>query len=69
MTTLTLTVRDDDPTQLILTPWPFRRQQVTLVYEGRYIAETFSNEAMMREAFKYAPWVTLQTVLFPHETE
>jgi hypothetical protein len=68
-TTLTLTARDDDPTQLMITPWPFRRQQVTLVYEGRYLAETFSNEVKMREALKHAPWVTLQTVLFPHETE
>jgi hypothetical protein len=68
-TTLTLTASDDDPTQLMITPWPFRRQQVTLVYEGRYLTETFSNEAKMREALKHAPWVTLQTVLFPNETE
>jgi Protein of unknown function (DUF3891) len=68
-TTLTLTARDDDPTQLMLTPWPFRRQQVTLVYEGRYLAATFLNEAKMREALEDAPWVTLQTVLFPGETE
>src|SRR5437868_6925434 len=26
-TTLTLVARDDDPTQLMITPWPFRRQQ------------------------------------------
>jgi Protein of unknown function (DUF3891) len=68
-TTLTLTARDDDPTQLMITPWPFRRQQVALVYERRYLAETFSNEAEMREALKHAPWVTLQTVLVPGETE
>jgi hypothetical protein len=68
-TTLTLTARDEDPTQPMLTPWLFRRQQVTLVYEGRYLAETFSNEAKMHEALKHAPWVTLQTVLLPNETE
>jgi hypothetical protein len=69
-TTLTLTARDDDPTQqLVITPWPIRRQQVTLVYEGRYLAATFSNESKMREALKHAPWFTLQTVLFPNETE
>lgn len=67
-TTLTLTVHDSDPTHLIVTPWPFRREQVTLVYEGRYLAETFSNEAVMREALKRAPWVTLQTTLFPDQT-
>jgi uncharacterized protein DUF3891 len=67
-TTLTLTASDGDPTKLIVTPWPFRRQQVPLVYEGRYLAETFSDEAMMLEALKHAPWVTLQAVLFPGET-
>ena len=68
-TTLTLTARDDDPTQLTLTPWSFRRQQVTLVYEGRSLTATFSNEAEMREALKHAPWVTLQTVLYSDEIE
>ena len=68
-TTLTPTARDDDPTQLMITPWPFRRQQVSLFYEGRYLAETFSNEAKMPEILAHAPRVTLQTVLFPSETE
>jgi hypothetical protein len=68
-TTLTLSVRDEDVTTLMLTPWPFRRQQVTLLYEGRYLTETFSDETMMRHALAHAPWVTLQTVLYPGETE
>jgi hypothetical protein len=68
-TRLTLTAREDDPTHLIITPWPFRRQQLTLVYEGRYLTETFLNEAKMHEALSHAPWVTLQTILFPNETE
>jgi hypothetical protein len=67
-TTLTLTARDGDPTQLIVTPWPFRREQVTVVYEGRSLSETFSNEAVMREALKRAPWVTLQATLLPDLT-
>jgi hypothetical protein len=67
-TTLTLTSLDDDPTTLGLTPWPFRCQQVSLVYEGRYLTETFSDEAMMRQALKHAAWVTLLTVLLPGET-
>ena len=67
-TTLTLTALDGDPSQLMLTPWPFRRQQVILVYEGRYLKETFSDEAIMRQALSHAPWVTLQTVLLPGET-
>jgi len=68
-TTLTLTVREGDPTQLIVTPWPFRRELVTLVYEGRHLAETFSSEMVMREALKRAPWVTLKTTLFPNQPE
>jgi hypothetical protein len=68
-TTLTLTARDDNPTTFMLTPWPFLRQPITLVYEGRYLTETFSDETMMRQAFSYAPWVTLVTVLYPGGTE
>jgi len=68
-TTLTLTAYDNDPTKLKFTPWPFRCQQVTLVYEGRYLTETFSDETMMRKALSHAPWVTVQTVLYPVESE
>jgi Protein of unknown function (DUF3891) len=58
-------LRNDDPTALYLTPWPFHRQPVTLVYEGCSLTETFSDEVMMRENLSLAPWVTLQTTLFP----
>jgi hypothetical protein len=68
-TTLTLTARDDNPNTLFLKPWPFHHQPVTLVYEGRYLTETFSDETMMREALKRTPWVTLQTILFPSKIE
>jgi hypothetical protein len=68
-TTLMLSARDDDPTRLRLTPWPFHRQPVTLVYEGRFLTGTFSDEATMRHALEHAPWVTLQTVLYPDETQ
>ncbi len=64
-TTLTVTVRNGDPTQLIVTPWPFRRQQVTLTYEGRILPETFSDEATMRDALQRVAWITLQTTLSP----
>ena len=64
-TTLSFSSRDDDPTAIYLTPWPFHRQPVTLVYEGRYLTETFSDEMTMRENLSLAPWVTLQTTLFP----
>jgi hypothetical protein len=66
-TPLTLRVHDGDPTHLMVTPWPFRRKHVTLVYEGRHLAETFPNEEVMREALKHAPWVTLKTTLLPDQ--
>jgi hypothetical protein len=65
-TTLTLTARNGDPTQLIVSPWPFCHEQVTLVYEGRYLNETFSSEETMRDALRRAPWVTLKTTLVPN---
>jgi Protein of unknown function (DUF3891) len=68
-TTLTLTAHHHDPTKLMLTPWPFHHQSVTLVYEGRYLTETFSDETLMRNALLHAPWVTLRTALYPNETE
>jgi hypothetical protein len=64
-TTVMHSARDDDPTTLFLTPWPFHRQSLTLVYEGRYLTETFSDEAKMHQALSLAPCITLQTTLFP----
>lgn len=68
-TTLSYSARGDDSATLFLSPWPFHRQSVTLVYEGRYLTETFSDEMLMREYLSLAPWVTLQTTLFPSETD
>jgi hypothetical protein len=65
-TTLTITVRNGDPTQLVITPWPFRDERVTVVYEGRYLRETFVSEEAMRKALRSAPWVSLKTVLAPN---
>jgi hypothetical protein len=65
VTTLTLHVRNGDPTHLLVTPWPFRHRQVSLVYEGRSLTGNFPNEEMMRDALKCAHWVTLQTTLNP----
>jgi hypothetical protein len=64
-TTMTLTPRDDDPTTLIVAPWPFRRERVHLVYEGRRLTTTFSDEAIMRQALEQAAWITVQTTLLP----
>jgi hypothetical protein len=64
-TTMTLTLRDDDPTTLVVTPWPFHHDQVQLVYEGRRLRASFSDEASMRQALEQAAWITVQTTLLP----
>ncbi len=67
-TTVTLTPRNDDPATLLIAPWPFSREQVRLVYEGRRLATTFSDETCMREALEQAPSIRLETTLLPDET-
>ena len=62
-TTLTLAPADGDPTQVVVDPWPFSRESVTLVCEGRRLPETFADEAMMRAALARAPWLTIATAL------
>jgi len=64
-TTLTITPRDDEATQFTVTPWPFSSNEVILTCEGRYLNETFTDEAVMRETLQRASWVTLETRLLP----
>jgi len=64
-TTLTLIPIEDDPTQVKVEPWPFQPRVVTLVYEGRILRETFTDEEMMRATLMSAPWVTITTTLIP----
>ncbi len=64
-TTLTLTPLDGDPTTVMVDPWPFRPETVTLVCEGRRLPETFATEEVMRAALDRAPWVTIRIELRP----
>lgn len=64
-TTLTLTPMNDDSTRIKVEPWPFQQSQVTLVYEGRLLEETFTDETAMRAALTSANWVTMTTTLSP----
>lgn len=61
--TLTLSPVDDRPMQVKVAPWPFQQSEVTLVYEGRILRETFTNETAMRAALVDADWVTITTIL------
>lgn len=64
-TVLKLTHISDDPHQITISPWPFQESEVRLVYEGRLLGETFTDETAMREALESARWVTLSTLLKP----
>ncbi|GAC1457606.1 MAG: hypothetical protein NVS2B14_04210 [Chamaesiphon sp.] len=64
-TTLTLTSEKNNPFEITVSPWPFHDSEVKLVYEGRRLLQTFTNEVEMREALMNAPWVTITTTLKP----
>jgi hypothetical protein len=64
-TVLKLTHINDNPHQITISPWPFQESEVTLVYEGRLLRETFTDETAMREALMRDCWVTLSTILKP----
>ncbi len=60
---LTLTKSDADPTPIAVAPWPFARESVAIVCEGRRLPDTFTDQAAMRAALARAPWVTLEFTL------
>lgn len=64
-TTIALTPSSDDPQSVTVSPWPFRTSAVTLVYEGRLLQKTFTDEEAMREALRSAPWIAIATTLKP----
>lgn len=64
-TTLTLTPINHDPAQLTADPWCFRSSLVTLVFEGRILRKTASDEQTMRQQLSSAPWITLTATLHP----
>ncbi|EHC08370.1 DUF3891 family protein [Fischerella thermalis] len=66
--TLELTLLDnhENHQQIAVFPWPFQLNEVTLVYEGKFLRHTFSNEMTMQEALMGDCWVTLTTTLKPN---
>src|SRR5579875_1018000 len=52
--TLTITPCNAEATQFTVAPWPFSANEVVLTYEGRYLSETFTDEAVMRETLQRA---------------
>ena len=64
-TTLNLTPINHDPTQLTAEPWCFQSNLVKLVFEGRILRETASDEQTMRHQLSSAPWITMTATLHP----
>lgn len=66
-TTLQLTLLEDNNNHysVAVSPWPFGQSEVKLVYEGRLLQQTFSDETAMREALMSDCWVSLSTNLKP----
>ncbi len=67
--TLTLAPVDGDPLHVTVDPWPFKVESVTLVFEGRRLPETFTDEAALRATVTAAPWVTITTLLKPRQPQ
>ncbi|MFB2892833.1 DUF3891 family protein [Aerosakkonemataceae cyanobacterium BLCC-F50] len=63
--TLTLKNKENHPLEISVSPWPFRKSQVNLVFEGRLLQQKFTDETVMQEALIQAPGVTINTILLP----
>ena len=63
----TLAPLDGDPTRVTVSPWPFRRDEVTLSCDGRLLTETFADERELRRGLAKAAWTTIETRLSPRE--
>ncbi|MBD2725936.1 DUF3891 family protein [Nostoc sp. FACHB-892] len=67
ITTLKLSLTEDKEHfhTVIMSPWVFEQSEIKLVYEGRLLRETFSDEAAMQKVLTSDCWVTLSTTLIP----
>lgn len=64
-TTLTLAPVDNKSNQISVSPWPFQESKVRLVYEGRILLSTFTDEKAMQKALANAPWIAIANTLIP----
>jgi hypothetical protein len=56
---------DGDPSAVRVSPWPFRADEVSVVCEGRVLAQTYGSEADLRRGLAKAPWKTITATLVP----
>ena len=59
-TTLRLTPVAADEETVVVSPWPFRCEEVVVACDGRFLTTTFETEAAMRAAIEAAPRVHLR---------
>lgn len=64
-TSLTLSTFKDDPTQIIVDPWCFCEESVTLICQGQRITQSFEDEKEMQKAIAHFPWTPLKITLHP----
>ena len=62
-TDLTLVPVRGEPASVTVFPWPFGRDRVTLVFEGRRLPEPYQDQDALRAALNRAPWLTFTTHL------
>lgn len=56
---------DGEVDHVSVSPWPFRGDAVTLVCEGRLLAEAYPDQRELRRGLAKAPWITIETRLTP----
>ncbi len=59
---VTLTMSNAD---VIVDPWPFRKDRVVVTVDGRILTRTFDDQVAMQDAVANASWITLTTRLVP----
>lgn len=55
----------DNTSRLVVSPWPFKAGEVSLVCEGRHLSGSFTDEQVMQETLRQAPRATVEATLYP----
>lgn len=64
-TSLAIRARNGDPADLTVDPWPFSADRVEVVWEGRRLRRSHSDEARLRADLRAAEPVRLHAILRP----
>jgi hypothetical protein len=64
-TTIKLIPVNATPGSIVVDPWPFAGESLLLTVTGRWLSDTFSEQAEMRAALEVAPWRVFRLSLVP----